>query len=208
MIRVPAAKGRNIDSFQNARALGARGGSGGLESTPLAGAAAQGMGGGAGRRVGWRDLVLVSPGEHGVRQLCLTVPGPFMSRTLWEAGGLNRSVPAGAQGGSVARALLEDGTFKVRAVTRSPMKKAAKELKQRGAEVVKADQDDEPSLELALAGAYGAFVVTDFWEHCSKEKEIAQVPMLALTGTTCGMAWGGALRDSCVALGWGSWESS
>ncbi|KAM9599592.1 nmrA-like family domain-containing protein 1 [Morphnus guianensis] len=85
----------------------------------------------------------------------------------------------GAQGGCVARALLEDGTFKVRAVTRSPMKKAAKELKQRGAEVVKADQDDEPSLELALAGAYGAFVVTNFWEHCSKEKEIAQGKRLA-----------------------------
>ncbi|KFO12952.1 NmrA-like family domain-containing protein 1, partial [Balearica regulorum gibbericeps] len=70
----------------------------------------------------------------------------------------------GAQGGHVARALLEDGTFKVRAVTRSPMKKEAEELKKMGAEVVKADQDDEPSLELALAGAYGAFIVTNFWE--------------------------------------------
>ncbi|XP_074014329.1 nmrA-like family domain-containing protein 1 [Numenius arquata] len=85
----------------------------------------------------------------------------------------------GAQGGSVARALLEDGTFKVRAVTRNPMKKEAEELKQRGAEVVKADQDDEPSLELALEGAYGAFVVTNFWEHCSKEKEIVQGKRLA-----------------------------
>ncbi|NWY59501.1 NMRL1 protein, partial [Chionis minor] len=96
-----------------------------------------------------------------------------------EAGALTRSVPTGAQGGYVARALLEDGTFKVRAVTRNPMKKEAKELKQKGAEVVKADQDDEPSLELALAGAYGAFVVTNFWEHCSKEKEIAQGKRLA-----------------------------
>lgn len=91
----------------------------------------------------------------------------------------------------MARALLEDGTFKVRAVTRSPMKKEAEELKQRGAEVVKADQDDERSLELALAGAYGAFIVTNFWEHNSKEKEIAQVPEFALTGTTRGMAWDG-----------------
>ncbi|XP_010135297.1 PREDICTED: nmrA-like family domain-containing protein 1, partial [Buceros rhinoceros silvestris] len=54
-----------------------------------------------------------------------------------------------------------------------------KELQEKGAEVVKADQDDEPSLELALAGAYGAFVVTNFWEHCSKEKEIAQGKRLA-----------------------------
>ncbi|NXP55427.1 NMRL1 protein, partial [Heliornis fulica] len=85
----------------------------------------------------------------------------------------------GAQGGYVAQALLDDGTFKVRAVTRNPLKKEAEELKQRGAEVVKADLDDEASLELALAGAYGAFIVTNFWEHSSKEKEIAQGKRLA-----------------------------
>ncbi|NWU94018.1 NMRL1 protein, partial [Upupa epops] len=85
----------------------------------------------------------------------------------------------GAQGGCVARALLADGTFQVRAVTRSPGKKEAAELARSGAEVVKADQDDEPSLERALTGAYGAFVVTNFWEHCSKEKEIAQGKRLA-----------------------------
>ncbi|NXP19571.1 NMRL1 protein, partial [Scytalopus superciliaris] len=85
----------------------------------------------------------------------------------------------GSQGGAVARALLDDGTFRVRAVTRSPRKKEAEELRKRGAEVVKADQDDEPSLERALAGAYGAFIVTNFWEHCSKEKEIEQGKRLA-----------------------------
>ncbi|XP_038006966.1 nmrA-like family domain-containing protein 1 [Motacilla alba alba] len=85
----------------------------------------------------------------------------------------------GAQGGGVARALLDDGTFKVRAVTRSPRKKEAEELRRSGAEVVKADQDDEASLERALAGAYGAFIVTNFWEHCSKEKEIEQGQRLA-----------------------------
>ncbi|XP_054067069.1 LOW QUALITY PROTEIN: nmrA-like family domain-containing protein 1 [Rissa tridactyla] len=86
---------------------------------------------------------------------------------------------SGAHGGHVARALLEDGTFKVRAVTRNPVKKKAEELKQKGAEVVKADQDDEPSLELALTGAYRAFIVTNFREHCSKEKEIARGKRLA-----------------------------
>ncbi|XP_041263568.1 nmrA-like family domain-containing protein 1 isoform X1 [Onychostruthus taczanowskii] len=85
----------------------------------------------------------------------------------------------GAQGGGVARALLDDGSFEVRAVTRSPRKKEAEELRRRGAEVVKADQDDEASLERALAGAYGAFIVTNFWEHCSKEKEIEQGQRLA-----------------------------
>ncbi|NXN95012.1 NMRL1 protein, partial [Rhinopomastus cyanomelas] len=85
----------------------------------------------------------------------------------------------GAQGGCVARALLADGTFLVRAVTRSPGKKEAAELARSGAEVVKADQDDEPSLESALTGAYGAFIVTNFWEHRSKEKEIEQGKRLA-----------------------------
>uniref|UniRef100_A0A8C3US77 NmrA-like family domain-containing protein 1 n=2 Tax=Catharus ustulatus TaxID=91951 RepID=A0A8C3US77_CATUS len=63
--------------------------------------------------------------------------------------------------------------------TRSPGKKEAEELRRRGAEVVKADQDDEASLERALAGAYGAFIVTDFWDHRSKEKEIEQGQRLA-----------------------------
>uniref|UniRef100_A0A8C9UFQ5 NmrA-like family domain-containing protein 1 n=1 Tax=Serinus canaria TaxID=9135 RepID=A0A8C9UFQ5_SERCA len=93
--------------------------------------------------------------------------------------GPDRLLPQGRQGGSVARALLDDGSFKVRAVTRSPRKKEAAELRRRGAEVVKADQDDESSLERSLAGAYGAFIVTNFWEHCSKEKEIEQGRRLA-----------------------------
>ncbi|KAM9292144.1 LOW QUALITY PROTEIN: nmrA-like family domain-containing protein 1 [Morus bassanus] len=79
----------------------------------------------------------------------------------------NRREPRGS-GGRVAPALLEDGTLKVCAVMRSPMKEEA-----RGAEVMKVDQDDEPSLELALAGAYRAFV------DCSEEKEITQGKQLA-----------------------------
>ncbi|XP_075175634.1 nmrA-like family domain-containing protein 1 isoform X1 [Anomaloglossus baeobatrachus] len=81
----------------------------------------------------------------------------------------------GAQGGSVAAALLDDGTFEVRALTRDPSKPAAAKLKEAGAEVVSADLDDEKSLEAALSGAYGAFLVTNFWEHFSKEKEVTQV---------------------------------
>ncbi|XP_068823898.1 nmrA-like family domain-containing protein 1 isoform X2 [Capricornis sumatraensis] len=40
----------------------------------------------------------------------------------------------GAQGGSVARTLLEDGTFRVRVVTRDPGQRAAKQLRLQGAE--------------------------------------------------------------------------
>ncbi|XP_066432856.1 nmrA-like family domain-containing protein 1 [Eleutherodactylus coqui] len=85
----------------------------------------------------------------------------------------------GAQGGSVADALLADGTFAVRAVTRDTSKPAAVKLREAGAEVVAADLDDEKSLEAALCGAYGAFVVTNFWEHFSKEMEAAQGKRIA-----------------------------
>ncbi|XP_040212208.1 nmrA-like family domain-containing protein 1 [Rana temporaria] len=85
----------------------------------------------------------------------------------------------GAQGGSVAKTLLEDGTFAVRAVTRDVKKEAALKLKEAGAEVVAADLDDEKSVEAALKGAYGAFVVTNFWEHFNQDKEVAQGKCIA-----------------------------
>lgn len=75
----------------------------------------------------------------------------------------------------MARTLLEDGTFRVRVVTRNPEQRAAQELKLRGAEVVRGDQDDEASMELALTGAHASFVVTNYWETCSQDREVKQV---------------------------------
>uniref|UniRef100_A0A8D0B3K4 NmrA-like family domain-containing protein 1 n=1 Tax=Salvator merianae TaxID=96440 RepID=A0A8D0B3K4_SALMN len=95
----------------------------------------------------------------------------------------------GAQGGSVARALLADGTFHVRAVTRNPRQKAAQELKKRGAQVVKASLDDEQSLEAALAEAFAAFLVTDFWDHLSKEREVAQGKRVANLAKRLGLSY-------------------
>ncbi|XP_032461756.1 nmrA-like family domain-containing protein 1 isoform X2 [Phocoena sinus] len=85
----------------------------------------------------------------------------------------------GAQGGSVARTLLEDGTFRVRVVTRDPGQRAAKKLRLQGAEVVQGDQDDEASMELALIGAHATFIVTNYWENCSQEQEVKQGKLLA-----------------------------
>uniref|UniRef100_A0A4X1VRY3 NmrA-like family domain-containing protein 1 n=1 Tax=Sus scrofa TaxID=9823 RepID=A0A4X1VRY3_PIG len=85
----------------------------------------------------------------------------------------------GAQGGSVAQTLLEDGTFRVRVVTRNPRQRAAKELRLQGAEVVQGDQDDEASMEGALTGAHAAFIVTNYWENCSQEQEVKQGKLLA-----------------------------
>lgn len=79
----------------------------------------------------------------------------------------------------MARTLLEDGTFRVRVVTRDPEQKAAKELRLRGAEVVQGDQNDEASMARALAGAHAAFIVTNYWENCSQEQEVRQGKLLA-----------------------------
>jgi uncharacterized protein YbjT (DUF2867 family) len=77
----------------------------------------------------------------------------------------------GAQGGSVARFLLERGRFAVRALTRNPDSAAAQALTAAGAEVVRGDLDDPASLKAAMAGCYGVFGLTNFWEHFGKELE-------------------------------------
>ncbi len=87
----------------------------------------------------------------------------------------------GAQGGGLARAILNDKSneFAVRALTRKPQSEKAAALAQAGAEVVEADLDDVASLERAFAGAYGAFCVTNFWEHFSPEREFTQASNMA-----------------------------
>ncbi len=89
----------------------------------------------------------------------------------------------GRQGGSVVEFLLNDGSFKVRGLTRnaeSPKAKGTKryaktlalnspthlytpvpELTAKGVEVVQADFDDLESVKKAFSGAYGVFGVTD-----------------------------------------------
>jgi uncharacterized protein YbjT (DUF2867 family) len=86
----------------------------------------------------------------------------------------------GAQGGGVARAILDDpdSGFTVRALTRDTTSPAAVELAARGAEVVQADFHDEPSVHRAFEGAYGAFLVTNFWAHGSAAKELEEVDVL------------------------------
>ncbi|XP_054441231.1 nmrA-like family domain-containing protein 1 [Pteronotus mesoamericanus] len=85
----------------------------------------------------------------------------------------------GAQGGSVARAILESKQFAVRALTRDVTQPKALALRDLGAEVVKGDLNDEASVEAVLKDAYGAFVVTNFWDHLSKEKEVCQGKLVA-----------------------------
>ena len=87
----------------------------------------------------------------------------------------------GAQGGGLARAILEDknSQFAVRALTREPNSDKAKALADAGAEVVTADVDDVKSLRKAFEGAHGAFCVTFYWAHMKPEKEISHARNMA-----------------------------
>jgi uncharacterized protein YbjT (DUF2867 family) len=95
----------------------------------------------------------------------------------------------GAQGGGLARALLADasGEFEVRALTRNPDSDKAAALAGAGARVVHADLDDAESLARALDGAYGAFFVTNFWEHFSPERELRQARNMAQAAANTGV---------------------
>ena len=65
----------------------------------------------------------------------------------------------GSQGKGVVNALVKEGTFRVRAVTRNPDNYAGE-----AHEVVKADLTNLNSLTDAFKNTHGVFVVTNFWE--------------------------------------------
>ncbi|MEP7058650.1 MAG: NmrA/HSCARG family protein [Caldimonas sp.] len=96
----------------------------------------------------------------------------------------------GAQGGGLARAILSRNKpdYRVRAVTRKPDSDAARELASLGAEIATADLDDLGSVQRAMAGAHGAYCVTNFWEHFSPEKELKQAENLAEAAKRAGVA--------------------
>jgi uncharacterized protein YbjT (DUF2867 family) len=79
------------------------------------------------------------------------------------------------------RAIAADreGPFVARAITRQPDSDKAQALARLGVEVVVGDADDPASLERAFAGAYGAFCVTNFWEHFSVDREGQQATAMA-----------------------------
>lgn len=81
----------------------------------------------------------------------------------------------GAQGGGVVDALLAAGQFAVRVPTRNPESEAARKLAARGVEVVKGDMLEPSTLRPAFEGAYGAFVVSSFWDptQSARETEVA-----------------------------------
>lgn len=95
----------------------------------------------------------------------------------------------GAQGGGLARAILNDpnSEFAVRAVTRDPNSDKAKALAAMGAEIVQADLAHPDKVLKAMEGAYGAFCVTFFWAHFSPEQEAAEAKCMADAAKAAGV---------------------
>jgi uncharacterized protein YbjT (DUF2867 family) len=96
----------------------------------------------------------------------------------------------GSQGSGLVQAILDDpsGEFRARVVTRDTSSEKARALAQAGAEVVRADLDDVDSLIAAFDGAHGAFCVTNYWEHMSPDREMAQAQNLATAARTAGVS--------------------
>ncbi|ETS64068.1 hypothetical protein PaG_01300 [Moesziomyces aphidis] len=84
----------------------------------------------------------------------------------------------GNQGGSVISTILNNSSlnskYSLRGITRDTSKPAAQELAKKGVEVVRADLSDPASLKQAIAGSYGVFAVTNFWESMDGAKETQQ----------------------------------
>lgn len=112
----------------------------------------------------------------------------------------------GRQGGAVARRLLADG-WNVRALTRSPDKPPARTLAELGADVVKVDMAEPPTLDAALQGAYGVFSVQNAMIS-GLEGEVEQGKNVATAAKAAGVqhlvyASAGVGRPTGV----GSWDS-
>ncbi|KAJ7044652.1 NAD(P)-binding protein [Mycena alexandri] len=103
----------------------------------------------------------------------------------------------GIQGGSVVHNLAEsDKVYRIRAFTRDASKPAAQALVALGVEVVVVSLvvQNKEAVYKAFAGADVAFLVTNFWEHTSKEREINEGKLLidaAKAGGVSRIIWSG-----------------
>ena len=108
----------------------------------------------------------------------------------------------GRQGGAVVRHMLPKG-WKLRALTRNPKSYAARQLAEKGVELVQGDLDDPASLERAARGIYGIYSVQDFWTVGAK-REVQQGKNLADVAKKAGVehfvysSAGGAERNSGI----------
>jgi uncharacterized protein YbjT (DUF2867 family) len=82
----------------------------------------------------------------------------------------------GAQGGSVITYLLNSNKYRLRGVTRNVNDQKAKDLSARGVEMVEANMatDSVEKLASVMKDSYGAYLLTNFWDPSSMNKEEVQ----------------------------------
>jgi uncharacterized protein YbjT (DUF2867 family) len=113
----------------------------------------------------------------------------------------------GRQGGAVVRHMLPKG-WRLRALTRHPKSYAARQLAEKGVELVEGDMDDPASLERAARGVYGIYSVQDFWTVGAR-REVQQGKNLADVAKKTGVehlvysSVGGAERNTGIT----HWET-
>ena len=116
----------------------------------------------------------------------------------------------GRQGGAALRHMLSKG-WRLRALTRNPRGRAARDLGRQGVEVVAGDLEDPSSIEKAVLGAHGVYSVQDFWAVGAR-REVQQGKNLADAAKRAGVAHfvyssvGGADRNSRIDHWDSKWE--
>jgi len=116
----------------------------------------------------------------------------------------------GRQGGSLINYLVKDG-WRIRALTRNPQGRVARQLSQSGMEVVQGDMDNADSLKGAMRGVYGVYSVQDFWT-VGAAREVRQGTAMADAARAAGVqhfvysSAGGAERNSHIIHFETKWE--
>ena len=113
----------------------------------------------------------------------------------------------GNQGSGVVADLLARGQFAVRAVTRDPNGQRAQALKAQGCQIVQGDLTKPNTLGQAFGGAYGAFLVTNFWDPGTGLQETVQGTRAVEAAKAAGvrhLVW--STLPNCKELSGGKYE--
>ncbi|KAJ7788934.1 NAD(P)-binding protein [Mycena olivaceomarginata] len=113
----------------------------------------------------------------------------------------------GAQGGSVIKALSEsEKPYRIRGFTRDLTKPTVETLKKQGVEMVAVNLilENKEEVYKAFAGADYTFLVTNYWEHMNKEREISEGKLLIDASKAAGVKgiiWSGLVPVNKISGG-------
>ncbi|KAJ7289378.1 NAD(P)-binding protein, partial [Mycena rebaudengoi] len=113
----------------------------------------------------------------------------------------------GVQGGSLVKALAASHKlYRVRGFTRDVTKHSAQELLKLGVDVIvlNINLQNADAVHAAFRGADMAFLMTNFWDHCDKQREIDEGKLLIDAVKSAGVSrvvWSGLESPSTVSNG-------